>query len=206
MIEQKSKHIEADGVDITIPRATPYTGKAIISRFKGSFSDYSVQNRRLINLLSESNIATGELVQTAKESYLIIVSKPEVVQGQNISIIAHGILCNVTITVSRDTPVYDDDGNLIDTTQATVLSGLCRADMVTARMRQEDPGLLPTTLLKVYAPYDSSLQLLDKVQLGNYSNVIQPPTFIPYGEYRLDVINRLEIPGVMVLQLSAWTG
>lgn len=194
MLDQKSRHIASDGVDITIPRTVPYTGKAIISRFKGSYSDYSVQNRRLMNLLLDSNLTIGEMVNAGSDSYLSVVVKKEVIGGQDVSIIAHGMLCNTTLTVTRSTQNYDENGNPIDPTITTIISSVaCRADQVTSRMRQEDPGLLPTTLLNVYATANSAVHLLDKATVAGTS-------------YRVDDINTLEFSGCMVLQLSVWTG
>jgi len=195
MLDQKYSHIVNDGEDITIyriPRTTNYTGKATIARFKGSYTDYAVQNRRMINTLLESNLTTGELVEVADEFYLCVVSKKEIVQGQEVSIIAHGLSCNATLTVTRTETTYDDDGNPTgETTELLIDLMPCRADHVTYRMRQEDPGLLPGTVLKVYAMNVPSLVLLDKAMVEGTI-------------YRVDDINRLEIPGAMVLQLSVY--
>lgn len=195
MIDSKYNHIVNDGVDITILRTpTNYTGKATVARFKGSYTDYAVQNRRMINALLESKLATGEIVQAADESYLTVVSKKEVVRGQEVSIIAHGLLCNTALTVTQTTTAYDDYGNPSGETTTTIVNAVpCRADQVTFRMRQEDPGLLPGTVLKVYATDVAGLVLLDKATVAG-------------SDYRVDDINRLEISGVMVLQLSVWTG
>ena len=194
MKEQKYNHIANDGEAVTILRTTPYVGKAIISRFKGSYSDYAVQNRRQINLLLESNLAVGEVIQTASQSFLTLVSKPEVVQGEEISIIAHGILCNSTLTVTRDQPQYDEDGNLIGQTPVAVIEALpCHAIQINGKMRETDAGLLPTTVMKTYLTSADGLINGDKAQVfGN--------------DYRVDDINFAEYPGVMVLQLSAWAG
>lgn len=195
MIDSKYNHIVNDGVSITIPRSpTNYTGKATIARFKGSYSDYAVQNRRLINTLLESNLVTGELVQTSDESFLCVVSKKEVIQGTDVSIIAHGLLCNTTLTATRDEITYDENGNPSGETPTTIVNAApCRADQVTYRMRQEDPGLLAQTVLKIYAKNVAGLALLDKATVAG-------------SDYRVDDINRLEIAGAMVLQLSVWTG
>lgn len=195
MIEQKSNHIVNDGVSITIPR-TPvnYTGKATVARFKGSYSDYVVQNRRLINTLLEANLATGELIQTVDETFLCVVSKKENIQGTDASIIAHGLLCNATLTVTRGAPSYDENGNQTGETTTTIVDAApCRADLVTARMRQEDPGLLTNAVMKVTAKVDAGVQKLDKATIAG-------------NEYRVEHIDTLQIPGAMVLQLSTWTG
>lgn len=194
MQEQKYNHIVNDGEAITIPRTVPYVGKAIISRFKGSYSDYAVQNRRQINLLLESNLVVGEIIQTAKQSFLTLVSKAEMVQGEEISTIAHGILCNSTLTVTRDQPQYDEDGNLIGQTSVTVIDAMpCHAIQINGKMRETDAGLLPTTVMKTYSASTDGLVNGDKAQVfGN--------------DYRVDDINFSEYPGVMVLQLSVWAG
>lgn len=195
MIDSKSKHIQDDGVSIAIVRTpTNYTGKAIISKIGKTNADYSVANKRMINCLLESNLATGEIATAGSESYLTMVSRKEIIQGQEISIIAHGLLCNATLTVTRDVATYDADGNPTGSAPETIINAApCRADQITARMRQEDPGLLSTTLIKISATVNSAIQLLDKANAAG-------------KDYRVDDINLLELPGCMVLQLSAWTG
>ena len=73
-------------------------------------------------------------------------------------------------------------------------------------MRQEDHGLLETTLVKVYVPNNNVVNVSDKCLLGEYSLVTQPPVFLPYGTYRVDHIDRFGIKGLMILQLGTWTG
>ncbi len=195
MTDWKYKHIVNDGIDITIVRTpTNYTGKATISRFKGSYSDYAVQNRRLMNLLLESNLVTGEMVTAGSESYLTVVSKKENVQGTDISIIAHGMLCNAALMVTRTETDYDENGNPSGETTTTIINAApCRADQVTYRMRQEDSGLLSGTVLLVYAANIAGIALLDKAVVMDKS-------------YRVDDVDLLKYPGAMVLQLSVWTG
>jgi len=194
MIDAKYNHIVNDGVNITIARTVPYTGKATISRFKGSYSDYATQNRRLINLLLASNLVVGEIVTAGSESYLTVVSKKEVVQGTDVSIIAHGMLCNTTLTVTRDAATYDSDGNPTGSTTTTVINAIpCHAIQINSKMRETDAGLLSTTVMKTYSTVASGLVNGDKASV--------------FGrDYRVDDINFAEAVGCMVLQLSAWTG
>jgi len=195
MLDEKAAHIASDGVSITITRTpTSYTGKAIISRFKGSYSDYATQNRRLINLLLASNLVIGEIVTAGSESYLTVVAKKEVVQGVDVSIVAHGMLCNATLTVTRDIATYDTDGNPTGSTATSVVTAKpCHAIQVNSKMRETDAGLLATTVMKVYGAVESGLLTGDKATvLGRY--------------YRVDDINLAESVGCMVLQLSAWVG
>jgi len=194
MLDEKVAHIENDGVDITIARTVPYTGKATISRFKGSYSDYATQNRRLINLLLASNLVTGEIVTAGSESYLTVVSKKEVVQGVDVSIIAHGMLCNTTLTVTRDVATYDTDGNPTGSTPTSVINAIpCHAIQINSRMRETDAGLLSNTVMKTYSAVANGLVNGDKASV--------------FGrDYRVDDINLAESVGCMVLQLSAWTG
>ena len=194
MLDEKAAHITNDGVAVTIDRTTDYSGKAIVSRIKGSYSDYSVQNRRMINMITASNLTAGEVVATATESYLVVVARNEMVGGVAISIIANALLCNDTLTVSRETPSCDSYGNPTGATPSTALNAApCHAVHVNSKMRETDAGLLPTTVLKVYAKSASGLILGDKAEV-----------FDRY--YRVDDINFAEYAGIMVLQLSAWAG
>ena len=195
MIDSKSKHIQDDGVSITVVRTpTSYTGKAIISKIGKTNADYSVANKRMINCLLEPNLATGEIVTAGSESYLTVVSRKEMIQGQEISIIAHGLLCNTTLTVTRDVSTYDSDGNPTGSTTATVINAIpCHAIQINSKMRETDAGLLSNTVMKTYSSVASGLVNGDKASV--------------FGrDYRVDDINLAESVGCMVLQLSAWTG
>jgi hypothetical protein len=194
MIDSKSSHIQEEGLSITISRTpTDYTGKAIIGKIGKTLSDYSVQNKRMINCLLESNLTTGELVTCGDERFIIVVSRKEVIQGQEAAIIAYGLICNATLTVSRTTTTYDDDGNPTGETPLTIIDALaCRADQINGKMRELDTGLLNTTVMKLTCPNDDGLLLNDKATVAG-------------RDYRVDDIDRFGIPGAMVVQLSIWT-
>lgn len=194
MIDSKSNHIQEEGLTITISRTpTDYTGKAIIGKIGKTLSDYSVQNKRMINCLLESNLTTGELVTCGDERFITVVSRKEIIQGQEVAIIAYGLNCNATLTATRTEAAYDDDGNPVGDTTTTVIDALpCRADQVNGRMREMDTGLLDTTVMKVTCPNDDGLLQGDK-------------TVISGREYRVDDIDRFSISGAMAVQLSIWT-
>jgi len=194
MIDSKSKHIQDDGLPIVITR-TPanYEGKAIISKIGKTLADYSVQNKRMLNCLLESNLATGELVTCEGEQFITVVSRKEIIQGQEVAIIAYGLICNATLTVSRTTTTYDDDGNPTGESPSTIINALsCRADQINGKMRELDTGLLDTTVMKLTCPNDDGLLLNDKAEVVG-------------RDYRVDDIDRFSVPGAMVVQLSIWT-
>lgn len=207
MIDQKSKHIREEGIPMKIERfRNSYFGPAIISKVGKTLSDHSLQNKRMLNCLLESNLRTGELVSCGGTRYITTVSRKEIIQGVEVSIIAHGIACNALYTVVNSTVAYGNDYLPSGETITTVIKPTsCRAEIVTARMRQDDPGLLPTTLVRLYAPYNSKLKMLDKVTLGRWSMVTQPLAFLPFAHYQVDHIDRVQIPNAMVAQLGMWT-
>lgn len=194
MIDSKSSHIQEDGLTITISRTpTDYTGKAIIGKIGKTLSDYSVQNKRMINCLLESNLTTGELVTCGDEQFMTVVSRKEIIQGQEVAIIAYGLICNATLTVNRTTTTYDDDGNPTGESPSTIINALsCRADQINGKMRELDTGLLDTTVMKLTCPNDDGLLLNDKAEVVG-------------RDYRVDDIDRFSVPGAMVVQLSIWT-
>ena len=194
MIDSKSSHIQEDGLSIVISRTpTNYEGKAIISKIGKTLSDYSVQNKRMLNCLLESNLTTGELVTCGDEQFITVVSRKEIIQGQEVAIIAYGLICNTTLTVTRTETAYDGEGNPTGEIPSTVINALaCRADQVNGKMREIDTGLLDTTVMKLTSPDDSGLLLSDKAVVAG-------------RDYRVDDIDRFSIPGAMVVQLSIWT-
>lgn len=194
MIDQKPKHIIDHGVDVTIHRQPEnYQGKAIISKIGKTLSDSSLNSKRMLNVLLESDLKTGELVTALEENYLIHVSRKEAIEGVPVSIIAHGYICNAVINSSRKTTTYDDYGNPIDEKEIKILDDvLCRADQINGKMREMDTGLLDTTVMRVYCQNNDSIEKGDKAEIaGRY--------------YRIDDIDRMQIPGAMALQLGVWT-
>jgi len=194
MIDQKPKHILEQGIDITIHRQPQnYHTKAIISKIGKTLSDYSLSSKRMLNVLLESDLKTGELVTTGEESYLIHVVRKEIIEGIPVSIIAHGYICNALINSSRKTILYDDYGNPIEEQETEIFDNVpCRAEQVNGKMREMDTGLLDTTVMKVYCPNNDLLEKGNKAEIaGRY--------------YRVDDIDRMQIPGAMVLQLGVWT-
>jgi hypothetical protein len=208
MIDSKSNHIRETGQAITIPRATPYTGPMVVARIKNSNTDYNLQHKRTVIALLESNLDTGDppLTGAIDGPMLVLASKKQVIEGQEVAIIANTGICNATLQITRSEQAYDESGNPTGTTETTLVSGDCHAVAVSARMRQEDHGLLETTLIKAYVPNNNAVNVSDKCLLGEYSLATQPPVFLPYGTYRVDHIDRFEIKGLMILQLGTWTG
>ena len=59
-------------------------------------------------------------------------------------------------------------------------------------MRELDIGLLDSTILKVFCQNYSTLNKGDKAIVAD-------------REYRIDDIDRIQIPGAMILQLGIWS-
>lgn len=197
MTNWKSRHIQNDGVAVTIHRdSEDYTGKMIIAPVgRDSISDYSFGNRRMINALVESELAAGEIVNDGETNYLITAVKLEIgMRGIALSIISHSRACNAVIAVTRKVITYDDYGNITGSNFESVMDDTpCRADVVTPKMREVDKLLLDTTVIEAYVQNNSAVQLLDRATIAGTN-------------YRIDNIDILQMPGVMVLQLSKWVG
>lgn len=210
MIESKSDHIREIGqqIQVNVPvqgesvdmgavypdNADAYIGPAIIGKIKGTNTDFSMESKRLINALLESNIVTGNLVVCGAEKHLIIASRKQLIEGVEASILAHSLVCNATISVTREELEYDEYGNVSGSATVTVLDALpCYAAQVNDRMRQTDAGLLQSTVMKLYGSFVDGLINGDKATVLNRN-------------YRIEDINDSEFPGVMILQLAVWTG
>lgn len=160
-------------------RATTIVGKEYL--FNGVFS-------------SSSLAAPGSLVET-DESFLVQTLRPTTGHDKYCSLIK----TNAVIEVQRFKRAYDERHNPIGDPKfqpvAQDVKGFIQ--YVTARLRQDDPGLLSTTsyILQIQTstdvrdPQDKKLLSPDRIVINN----------IPY---QVDVVDAIKYPNLFHIQLS----
>lgn len=169
---------------------------AVIGRTK-STSDFAWESKRQGSFLADFGVSGGALVENsiASESYLVQTVYPEFVNGEVVAKVAQMLKINATVSILRLTNTYDTYGNIIgtvwaDTTTGTTLTPVKSfAEWISAGMRQTDPGLLATTVIRLYVQSTAVIALLDRVTLGGKS-------------YQVDAIDLLSSPGLAIVQLS----
>ncbi len=141
-----------------------------------------------------SDVDHGSLIQVA-DRFLVVSLRRTVDQDKYCSMIK----TNALVDIQRYSQAYDDNDNEVgppsfNVVQASVVSF---AEFVTAKLLQEDPGLLPTTsyLLRMQStvdvkrPSDPTLEQRDRILLHG-------------RPYQVDAIDDVKYPGVYQVQLS----
>jgi hypothetical protein len=143
---------------------------------------------------SKSSVKPGDIVQN-ESSYLVQTLRTTTEKDKYCSLIK----TNALIEVQRYQQAYDANDNPIgDPDFITVATDIvCFAQYVTAQLRQQEPGLLPSTVftlqlqttVDVKDPQDSSLSAPDRIVMGGKT-------------YQVDVVDRIKYPNLLHVQLS----
>lgn len=114
--------------------------------------------------------------------------------------------CNSLIALLTLTVTEDSNGNMIQTFADTVVDQDCYGQIVTASLRETDPGLLPTTT-RIYTIPDVGLKVLDRLihQCTQQQAIDLGSVYDPiYGgaRFKVDCIDDILIPGLKRIQVS----
>ncbi|WP_377570352.1 hypothetical protein [Paenibacillus farraposensis] len=160
-------------------KATTVMGKEYV--YNGVFSPESLINR-------------GSLVQT-EDTFLVLSLRRTVDQDNYCSLVK----TNAVVEVQRYQQAYDANDNPVGDAEFTSVAAdvVCFAQYVTAQLRQQEPGLLPSTAfilqlqttVDIKDPQDSSLSAPDRIVMGGKT-------------YQVDVVDRIKSPNLLHVQLS----
>jgi hypothetical protein len=179
--------IRAHGDECVIKRTPEVASYVSIKPATQSYSD----NRDLYReglVLATSELKPGEVMEVDSEILLIRSVYPDKQSGQ-LSFLASK--ANATLTQSRFEETTDEWGNVTQEWKTITDSVYSTAQIVSAALRQQDPGLLPTTKWVFLVPSTLPLQELDRLQ------------FKPDGDKcRVDSIDDIRLPGLLRVQCS----
>ncbi|MCL6605642.1 MAG: hypothetical protein K6T94_22490 [Paenibacillus sp.] len=142
-----------------------------------------------------SEVTTGSLLQTTDDQYLVLSLRRTTDKDKYCGMVK----VNAAIVIQRYSQPYDKNDNEDGPpTFTAVQTGVVAfAEFVSAKLLQEEPGLLPTTthLLRVQntvnvkRPNDPTLEQRDRILLHG-------------RPYQVDDINDVKYPGLYQVQLS----
>ncbi|WP_328800286.1 hypothetical protein T3H97_16355 [Paenibacillus sp. LX16] len=160
-------------------KGTTVMGKEYV--YNGVFSPISLVNR-------------GSLVQ-AEDTFLVLTLRKTVDQDNYCSLVK----TNAVVEVQRYQQAYDANDNPVGDAEFTSVAAdvVCFAQYVTAQLRQQEPGLLPSTVfilqlqttVDVKDPQDSILSAPDRIVMGGKT-------------YQVDVVDKIKYPNLLHVQLS----
>lgn len=182
-----AKHLQSRGQQCTILR-TPAV-QSCVSLKRSSKSTFSPGNREAFwegLILASSALASGEVFQIGSDKYLTQSANTDPASGE---LALFAAKTNATLTHQRYTETVDDYGNI---TQAwTMLNADVPAfgQIVTAELRQADPGLLDSARYLFQAAKSLGIQKMDRM-IYNGAN------------YQVDSVDDVALAGVVRLQLG----
>ncbi len=154
-----AKFLKSKGQDCIINRATPVNTKVSIKRSTNASRDLGAREGYWQGLiLADVNLQSGEVITIGDDKYLVQTVTFDYASGECAFFAAK---CNAVLQHKR----YEEDtknGNIIrewDTLNSDVYS---YGEIVTYRLRQEDPGLLDSTKYVFQVPKSLGVKLLDR--------------------------------------------
>ncbi|MEK4456838.1 hypothetical protein [Paenibacillus sp. FSL R10-2748] len=143
---------------------------------------------------SKSPVKQGDIVQN-DDHFLVQTLRPTTEKDKYCSLIK----TNAMVEVQRYQQAYDVNDNPVGDAEFTSVAAdvVCFTQYVTAQLRQQEPGLLPSTVftlqlqttVDVRDPQDSSLSAPDRIVMGGKT-------------YQVDVVDRIKYPNLLHVQLS----
>ncbi len=173
-----SSFIKRQGSDVLI---NGVAGKAIISSLGRSAQ--AIQSRRE-GIFLPGAIKAGDKVTEGTVSYLVIAA-----QELGEYAYAHLGMCNALINIQYWYVEEDEFGNIIVQEWRSRGTADAHQTFISARMRQEDPGLLATTVCTFHILASTPCELLDRVVVGT-------------TKYQVNAIDAISVPGIKILQVS----
>jgi hypothetical protein len=133
-----------------------------------------------------ASLISGEVLQVDEDYYLIMTVGPDPATGE---LFFYAAKVNATLTLMRLDEDTDDDGNITQEWDEVSDDIYAFGQIITASLRQQDPGLLDVTEYVFYVAKTIGAQALDRI-IYNGAN------------YRVESIDDVGLPGVTRLQLA----
>lgn len=155
-----SKFLYAKGLAATINRTTPYSTKVSIKRSTKASRDLGIREGYWEGLIPlEANLQSGEIITIRNEKYLVQSVNYDHASTESAFFSAK---CNSIIQHKRYVEDTDENNNVIQEWQSINSNVSCYGEIVTYRLRQEDPGLLDSTKYTFQVPKSLGIVLLDR--------------------------------------------
>ena len=167
----------------TIQRTPKVTTRVSLKRSSGSRDPASRDSGVEGYVLSDALLKSGELFVAGTDTYL--TQSVEVDDGGDFYF---ALKCNATITHQRYTESVDENWNRTQS-WATLATSSAWIQVVTARMRGEDPGLVDNARYVLQVPASLGVAELDRIVIGATN-------------YKVESVDDVAMSGVDRVQLS----
>lgn len=155
----------ARGLECTILRDIQISSKISIKRSTKSSRDLGSREAYWEGLiLADAALLSGEIIQIFDDKYLVQSTNPDPASKETAFFSAK---CNAVVQHKRYVDDVDANGNLIQEWQTLNANVPCYGEIITYRLRQENPGLLDSTKYTFQVPKSLGAVLLDRFVYGN---------------------------------------
>jgi hypothetical protein len=140
-------------------------------------------------ILAASNLASGEILTVGSDKYLIQSVTSDAASGE---LAWFGVKTNVVLTHKRYTEGLDENNNIVQTWATITADVAAFGQIVTAELRQYDPGLLDSCRYIFQVPSSIGLLELDRLVMNGKN-------------YQVEAIDDVGLAGVWRIQCSVDT-
>lgn len=181
------RFLKSRGQDATIERTPPVNTKASIKRSTKASRDLGIREGYWEGLIPyEVSLQSGEILTIKSDKYLIQSANYD---HASLECAFFSAKCNAIIQHKRLVEDVDENWNSI-TVWSTVNPDVpCYGEIVTYRLRQEDPGLLEQTRYILQVSKSINARELDRIVLEG-------------SNYQVESIDPLALSGVVRIQLG----
>lgn len=165
------KFLKSRGQNCIIERMTPVNTKVSIKRSTKASRDLGIREGYWEGLiLADVNLLSGEIISIRDDRYIVQSTNYD---PSSFATAFFSAKCNAIIQHKRYAEDVDENFNPIHEWQSLNDDVACYGEIVTYRLRQEDPGLLDSTKYTFQVPKSLEVALLDRFvyEGGNFEVV-----------------------------------
>lgn len=182
-----NKFLKSRGQDCIIERTAPVNSKVSIKRSTKASRDLGIREGYWEGLiLEDSNLKSGEIISVRNIEYLVQSTNYDPASMQ---IAFFSAKCNATIQHKRHIEDVDENFNPIQEWTIINPDVPCYGEVITSRMRQEDPGLVEGTIYIFQVPRNLGVLELDRIRHNDKN-------------YQVVSIDDIGLEGVCQIQLG----
>lgn len=182
------KFLNARGQSCTIQRTPVVISKVSIKRSTTSTRNLAAREAYFEGLiLANTGLKSGELVSVGSDNYLVQTVYSDPASGEDVFFAAK---TNAILTHLQEVENVDDNKNILVSWSAVNTSVYAYGEIVTSKLRQEEPGLLDTAKYLFQVPKAISAAALDRIVYNN-------------KKYKIESIDDIGLEGISRLQLSS---
>ncbi len=135
-------------------------------------------------VLTTSSLVGGEVMNVGVDRYLVMSVTSDVASGE---LAWYGAKSNTTLEQQRYVESLDANNNIVQSWSPLAVSVAAYGQIVTAELRQFDPGLLDSSKYVFWVPSSLGVQELDRLVMGG-------------SNYQVDAVDDVMLDGVDRLQ------